>query len=82
MPQPVRPASAISSGNLAYPRTIVNDLLQAKIAAGTRGHRAAGGQHHARASGFFDPATRMGLDRHDEDFGQTLGRWGVPPGPT
>ncbi len=23
----------------------------------------------------------MGLDRNDEDFGQTLGHWGVPPGP-
>jgi phospholipid-binding lipoprotein MlaA len=29
----------------------------------------------------FDPATDMGLERQQEDFGQTLGRWGVPPGP-
>ncbi|MBL4860315.1 MAG: VacJ family lipoprotein, partial [Acinetobacter sp.] len=29
----------------------------------------------------WDPATRMGLPRQSEDFGQTLGYWGVPQGP-
>jgi phospholipid-binding lipoprotein MlaA len=32
-------------------------------------------------AGFFDPATDFGLEAHREDFGQTLGFWGVPPGP-
>lgn len=31
--------------------------------------------------GFFDVASEMGLEKHDEDFGQTLGRWGVGNGP-
>lgn len=31
--------------------------------------------------GIFDLASDMGLERRSEDFGQTLGRWGVPPGP-
>lgn len=31
--------------------------------------------------GFFDVATKMGLQRNDEDFGQTLGAWGVKSGP-
>lgn len=31
--------------------------------------------------GLFDVGTRMGLQRSDEDFGQTLGYWGVPSGP-
>ena len=31
--------------------------------------------------GLWDVATPMGLEKHHEDFGQTLGRWGVPPGP-
>ncbi len=26
-------------------------------------------------------ATPLGLEKHNEDFGQTLGWWGVPPGP-
>ena len=31
--------------------------------------------------GLFDVATPLGLEKHDEDFGQTLGVWGVPAGP-
>jgi phospholipid-binding lipoprotein MlaA len=31
--------------------------------------------------GLWDIATPLGLEKHDEDFGQTLGRWGAPPGP-
>ena len=30
--------------------------------------------------GLFDPATSMGMERQDEDFGQTLGYWGVGTG--
>src|SRR5213080_115619 len=32
-------------------------------------------------SNIEDIATPLGLEKHDEDFGQTLGWWGVPPGP-
>ncbi|NNC23801.1 VacJ family lipoprotein [Salinisphaera sp. USBA-960] len=32
-------------------------------------------------AGLFDPATGMGLYQRNEDFGQTLGRYGVPTGP-
>ena len=31
--------------------------------------------------GFFDLASEMGLEKNSEDFGQTLGKWGVKPGP-
>jgi phospholipid-binding lipoprotein MlaA len=31
--------------------------------------------------GIFDPASDLDMERHREDFGQTLGRWGVPAGP-
>lgn len=31
--------------------------------------------------GLFDPATKMGLSKHEEDFGQTLAVWGVGSGP-
>ena len=31
--------------------------------------------------GFFDVASEMGLEKHSEDFGQTLGKWGAKPGP-
>ena len=37
---------------------------------------------YATKHGLFDPASHLaGIPKHDEDFGQTLGRWGVPPGP-
>ena len=32
-------------------------------------------------AGIADVASDLGLERHNEDFGQTLGKWGVPPGP-
>jgi phospholipid-binding lipoprotein MlaA len=32
-------------------------------------------------AGILDPATDAGLNRNNEDFGQTLGKWGVHPGP-
>ncbi|SFP53742.1 phospholipid-binding lipoprotein MlaA [Geopseudomonas sagittaria] len=35
----------------------------------------------AGVGGFFDVARHAGLPRNDEDFGQTLGAWGVPSGP-
>ena len=31
--------------------------------------------------GFFDVASEMGLEKHSEDFGQTLGKWGAKSGP-
>jgi phospholipid-binding lipoprotein MlaA len=31
--------------------------------------------------GLFDPATSMGMERHDQDFGKTLGYWGTGSGP-
>lgn len=31
--------------------------------------------------GFLDVGSRLGLERHDEDFGQTLGAWGLGSGP-
>jgi phospholipid-binding lipoprotein MlaA len=80
VPQPVRTSISRFLGNLAYPRTIVNNALQGKI-------RYAGSDvarftvNTVLGLGFFDPASRMGLDPHNEDFGQTLGRWGLPAGP-
>lgn len=32
-------------------------------------------------AGLYDVASEAGLEKHNEDFGQTLGWWGVPPGP-
>lgn len=67
--------------NLRFPVVAVNNLLQGKFrAAGVDVARfvintGMGGL------GLADPAAMFGLERHDEDFGQTLGWWGVPAGP-
>ena len=80
-PRPVRKSVRNFFGNLGEGKNLVNNLLQAKF------HDA--GVDTARflfnttfgVLGVFDVATRMGLQRNDEDFGQTLGKWGVDSGP-
>ena len=80
VPRPVRRGLSNFVGNLEYPGTIVNDVLQGKFTDGGRDFTRLV-INSALGLGFFDPATGAGFERHDEDFGQTLGKWGVPPGP-
>jgi phospholipid-binding lipoprotein MlaA len=67
--------------NLAYTTTIVNDLLQLKLMDALSDTTRLVINTTFGLGGLFDPATRAGLPRNDEDFGQTLGRWGMPSGP-
>ncbi|MDB5983791.1 MAG: hypothetical protein JWQ69_4806 [Pseudomonas sp.] len=67
--------------NIGDVRNFANDVLQAKPhAAGVDTARLLLNTTLGVA-GFFDVGTKMGLQRNDEDFGQTLGYWGVPSGP-
>jgi len=67
--------------NLRGPVIFANDILQGEVGrAGTTAGRFVVNSTIGVA-GIFDPATSMGLERHDEDFGQTLAVWGVPSGP-
>ena len=80
-PAPVRTRVGNFFENLSYTSTIPNDLLQLKfkpLATDTLRLliNTTGG-----VGGLFDPATQMGIPTGDEDFGQTLGYWGVPAGP-
>jgi phospholipid-binding lipoprotein MlaA len=67
--------------HLDYPLLFVNTLLQGKLeeTAIVSGRFVLNSS--AGVLGLFDPAARLGLAKSVEDFGQTLGRWGVPPGP-
>ena len=67
--------------NLGYPVVIVNDLLQGKLkpAASDTGRFLLNST--VGVAGLFDPATDAGLDKNTEDFGLTLGKWGVHSGP-
>ncbi|MCY1263291.1 putative phospholipid-binding lipoprotein MlaA precursor [compost metagenome] len=68
-------------GNIGDVRNLVNDLLQGKVRdAGVDTSRLLFNTTFGLA-GFIDVATRMGLQRNDEDFGQTLGAWGLGSGP-
>lgn len=61
--------------------TFYNSILQWKWGkAGTTAARFAINTT-VGVAGFFEVANKMGLKRQDEDFGQTLGVWGVPAGP-
>jgi len=68
-------------GNLSKPTTFVNDMLQGEIARGRQTVERFLVNTTLGLGGFFDPATKMGIPNHGEDFGQTLAVWGVDEGP-
>lgn len=80
-PRPLRTGVLNFLRNLKSPVVFANDVLQGEVgrAGNTAGRFAI--NTTIGIGGIFDPATSMGLDRHDEDFGQTLAVWGVPSGP-
>ena len=59
----------------------VNNILQGKIKSGFSDLGRFTLNSTIGIAGFLDIATDMGLEKHDEDFGQTLAVWGVPDGP-
>jgi phospholipid-binding lipoprotein MlaA len=66
--------------NIAEIDTVINQLLQGKPKLAAQDSLRFLINTTIGIGGIFDIATRMGLSRHDEDFGQTLGYWGVPAG--
>jgi phospholipid-binding lipoprotein MlaA len=80
-PKPVRSGVENFLSNLTYPGTIVNAALQGKLAQSGRDSLRFVLNSTLGIGGIFDPASAAGLEANDEDFGQTLGKWGVPSGP-
>ncbi len=68
-------------GNLADLWTAVNQLLQGKPVEAISDLGRFVINSTLGLGGLADIATPIGLEKHHEDFGQTLGRWGVPSGP-
>ncbi len=67
--------------NLQTPGVAINQLLQGKPAlAGSDAGRFLLNSSVGIA-GLIDVASRVGLEAHQEDFGQTLNVWGIGPGP-
>ncbi len=81
LPQFVRTGVTNFFSNLYDILTALNNLLQGKL-----GHALSDTGRIALNStiglaGLFDVATEIGLEKHNEDFGQTLGFWGIGDGP-
>jgi phospholipid-binding lipoprotein MlaA len=68
-------------GNLGDIWSFVNSVLQLKPQSAVDNFMRINVNTLFGLWGLIDVATEMGIDRHTEDFGQTLGRWGVPAGP-
>ena len=67
--------------NIGEVSNLANNLLQGKVHdAGVDTSRLIFNTTFGLL-GFFDVASKMGLQRSDEDFGQTLGAWGLGSGP-
>jgi phospholipid-binding lipoprotein MlaA len=81
VPPLVRTGVANFFGNLEDGWSAVNSLLQFRL----QDFEENLARFHVNTMfgllGIFDVASDLNIDRHREDFGQTLGRWGVPAGP-
>jgi phospholipid-binding lipoprotein MlaA len=81
VPQLVRTGVDNVFGNINDLWSAANHLLQGKFESGAEQGFRFMTNTLLGLGGLLDPATEMRLVRRTEDFGQTLGRWGVGPGP-
>ncbi len=81
MPEPFQVMIANGFDNISFGPRLVNSLLQAKWGAATRELSRFLINSTAGIGGLFDAAKYWGIEKSREDFGQTLGVWGVTPGP-
>jgi len=80
-PQPLREAISSFFSNIGDVSSMANSLLQLKITEATGTLMRIVINTTFGVGGMFDVATIAGLPKHSEDFGLTLGRYGVPAGP-
>jgi len=77
---PVRKAVSNFYDNITYLNTVLNDFLQGKGKQGSADFGRFLVNTTVGIGGLFDVATSMGLEKHEEDFGQTLAVWGASQG--
>ncbi len=81
LPPAVRTGIRNFFANLRDPWIGVNNLLQGKVDWALNDAFRFIANTTFGIAGIFDIASDMGMEKHNEDFGQTLGRWGVASGP-
>lgn len=80
LPVEVRTCLGNAFFNLRGPSTVINSLLQGKPESASEDLARFALNSSFGLAGCFDLASMAGIERNREDFGQTLGVWGVPPG--
>ena len=78
VPPPIRTGVANFFGNLGDAWSFVNSALQGKVQDAADNFARVQINSVWGVFGIFDVASDLHIDRHREDFGQTLGHWGVP----
>lgn len=81
IPPLVRTGVSNFFGNLGDGWSALNSLLQFKFKNAAENWMRLNVNTFFGLGGILDIASEMNIERHREDFGQTLGRWGVPAGP-
>ncbi|MDP3136515.1 MAG: VacJ family lipoprotein [Burkholderiaceae bacterium] len=80
-PSPVRTGVSNFFANLGDVWSAVNSALQLKFGNAAENILRFNVNTFFGLGGLIDIASDANIERHKEDFGQTLGRWGVPSGP-
>ena len=81
LPSPLRSGTSNFLSNLSLVVTVPNNVLQGDIGLAGKNTARFAVNSTIGILGLFDPATKLGLnDYNKEDYGQTLGRWGVGEG--
>lgn len=80
-PQFVQTGISNFFSNLKDINVVLNDVMQGKLQQGLEDTGRFTVNSTIGLLGVFDVATEMGLQKHEEDFDQTLAVWGVPEGP-
>lgn len=81
VPGPLRRGLGNAVANLREPATVINAALQGRPKVATRATARFVANSTVGLLGLFDVAGKGGLERQPADLGQTLGRYGVAPGP-
>ncbi len=81
VPEPFQLMIANGFDNISFVPRMINSLLQLKVGGASRELSRFLINSTLGIGGLFDAAKYWGIEKSREDFGQTLGVWGVSPGP-